>query len=259
MTVYWIDDSRGSMLGIVRGLFIDLWKLEAKEEEHIKSKIYIFGNMSYLDSEMLLSEKEEKKFYNSIVDIFKKYCDHIDGLDPERSTFKKRRELLKDIVTFVFKKDDEAEKLETYKRLLKLYESSEFQDPENKECKGEEEIGKVVDLLGISKEEPAVVAIDVMLMKGDFDRCMNGNFMVSMELYHQFCERKIPRFLYSMDATEKEMMEKWVETFKKVYPADEVPEIHLRESFGEKINHDISGKIAQLCIEEKKKWEENKG
>ena len=236
MSIYWIDDRKGGMLQIVRGIFVNLWDIESREKSApIKSKIYILGNMTHLEPDMLFSETEERKFCKSIEDIFLQYCESIDGVDPEKDTFKKNKGLIKDIATFVYKKEDPEEKREEYKRILKLYNSEKFQDPENKECDRGNEFKKLIDDLKIAEDEAALAAVDMMLMKGDSERCMDGKFMVSMELCHQFFESKIPRFLYSMDSTNKEMMTKWQETYKKVYPEDEIPAIFLREELGPKM------------------------
>lgn len=253
MSIYWIDDRKGGMLQIVRGIFVNLWDIESREKPApIKSKIYIFGNMTHLEPNRLFSEAEERKFCKSIEDIFLQYCENIDGVDPEKDTFKKNKGLIEDIATFIYKKEDPKEKQEEYKRILELCNSEKFQDPGNKECDRGNEFQKLIYDLKIAEDESALVAVDMMLMKGDYERCMDGKFMVSMELCHQFFERKIPRFLYSMDSTNKEMMTKWQDTYKLVYPEDEIPDIFLRAEFGPKMELKTVKIIKELYWEGKK-------
>lgn len=252
MSIYWIDDRKGGMLQIVRGIFVNLWDIESSEKsDPIKSKIYIFGNMPHLEPDMLFSEADERRFCRSIEDIFLQYCENIDGVDLEKNTFEKNKGLIKDIATFVYKKEDSEEKREEYKRILKLCDSEEFQDPENKKCDRGNELKKLIDDLKIAEDKQALAAVDMMLMKGDSERCMDGKFMVSMELCHQFFKSKIPRFLYSMDSTNKEMMTKWQETYKKVYPEDEIPDIFLREDFGPKMELKTVEAVKELYRKDK--------
>lgn len=253
MSIFWIDDKKESMQRIARGLLIELWNLSGKDNKpSIKNEIYILGNMTHLNSESLPSEADEKKFHNNIADIFKKYCDHIDGVNPQRSTFAKKKSLIENVGRFVFKSESSKQDLELYKEFLALCDSEEFQDPESNMRGKETAISQIVKLLNIPTTKPTLVAIDVMLMKGDFDRCSEGKFMVSMELCHLFFSQNIPRILYSTDATEREMMTVWSDTYTKAYPEDKQPKIYLRSDFGEKVRSHTVEEISALYSKSEK-------
>ena len=56
-----------------------------------------------------------------------------------------------------------------------------------------------------------------------------------------------------MDSTNKEMMTKWQDTYKLVYPEDEIPDIFLRAEFGPKMELETVKIIKELYWEGKTK------
>lgn len=245
MTVYWLDDSKSSMLKIIPGIFFNLWNIESQNQsDQIRNKIYIFGNMVYENADTLLSSKDEEKFNREILSMFREYCDDFDGVDENKNTFKEKYDLAEDVMTVLFKEDSPEDRIKLYKEILEYCDSDIFQSADrNSE---ETLISKLVEMLNISSDGTSVVGIDVLLLKGDFNKCMEGKFMLSMELCHQFYLKQIPRFLYSMDATNKELMSKWEDIYQKAYPEDDIPQNFLRAALGEKMIFSTADKIKEM-------------
>lgn len=248
MTVYWLDDSKSSMLKIIPGIFFNLWNIESQNQsDQIQNKIYIFGNMIYENADTLLSSKDEENFNREVLSVFREYCDDLDGVDANKNTFKEKYDLAKDVMTVLFKKNDPEDRIELYKEILEYCASDIFQSADrNSDNDTETPISKLVETLDISSDGTSVVGIDVLLLKGDFNRCMDGKFMLSMELCHQFYKRNIPRFLYSMDATNQELMTEWRNIYSKAYPKDDVPQDFLRVNFGERMFLSTAEKIKKM-------------
>lgn len=181
--VYWIDDNIEQMIYIIQGAITKLWKIEEENAEGIASNIIIFGNAyDDADTDDILSQEDENDTKIKLQDMLRKQCERQDGPNREKPVYNARKELIKDKVNFLYKKDNPDDKGQ-YQNLKQAWITDELIDSESAKYKeAVVETNKLIERMKI--ELGNVVGIDISLFYGDFDRLRQKKRIISMELYN---------------------------------------------------------------------------
>lgn len=244
--LYWIDDDIEQVGYILQGAISKFWKLDNIKTEGIASKVFMFGNASDVaDTDELPTSEDEKKAFQKFFDLFKDLCMEKDGPSEEREVFQKRKELIQDPVCYLYKSENPKERNE-YLDLKSAWIGKEWdKEDEDSKNKAKKYAQKLIDKMDI--KPGGVVGIDIALLYDDFHRLKDDNCILSMELCNQILGRNIKCFMYSSEAEEYRLREKWYEVYKKNYPhADANIQIYQRSDFMQKGDPVIVNKIEQM-------------
>lgn len=242
--VYWIDDNIEQMMFIIQGDITKLWKIDKENTEGIASNIIIFGN-AYVDADTddILSQEDENDTKIKLHDMLRKLCERQDGPNIERPVYNARKNLVKDKVNFLFKKEKPDDK-EHYQNLKHAWITDELMDPESDKYKeAADEANKLIERMKIVPEN--VVGIDISLLYGDLDRLRHKKRIISMELYHILSKQGLSCFMYSSEADDNELMQNWREVCEKLYQRKDV-KIYQRSDFMQKKQSDVTAEIEAM-------------
>lgn len=242
--IYWIDDNVQQMLYIVQGAIAKLWKIEEDGTEGIASKLIIFGNAcEEADTDDIFSQKDEKDAKNKLSDMLRRLCSKEDGPNQERTVYNTNKELIRDKVKFLYKKEnaDDASKYRELKRAwnaenLEIRESDEYKKASN-------EADKLIQSMEI--EPGIVVGIDIALLFGDLEKLRDEKRILSMELCYKLSTQQLKCFMYSSDADDKELMENWRKAYERFYGKANV-KIYQRSAFMQKREENIISEIEDM-------------
>lgn len=243
--LYWIDDNIQQMLYIIQGAITKFWKLNSIDEEGIASKVIIFGNACEVaDIDKISSEEDENKAYIKLFDLFLEGCMKKDGPNPERPTYKAKRNLIQKPVRFLYKKETKDD-YEAYKKLKDLWISENLNKADDEAYQNAaQEAKSLVKRINIEKD--SVVGIDIALLFGDLDRLREKKRILSMELYHKISEEdNIKCFMYSSEADDDELRENWTEVYAQLYGSKTI-KIYQRSDFMQKGNADIVKEVEKM-------------
>lgn len=213
--IYWIDDNENDMYAVAKGVIQKLWNLEG--DDSVRSKILLVGNASdFDDTEKNYSEDDEKMFRWKIEDIFIRICRNIQRQDPLDDLYEKKKHLIEDPITVVFKDVDKDVQDGFYLKLNNLWSQQALESESDKNYNNAKlVIEKLISKMQIPQY--ALVGIDVLLLSDDEYRIMESKRIVSMELYHQLTELNYMCFLYSSEADNKDLVNNWNEVYRKFY------------------------------------------
>lgn len=244
--LYWIDDDMQHMQYVVYGVIKRLWKLDNVALEGIESKILMFGNAyADLDTDELPTEEDENSVFAELFNFFIEECMEYDGPDIERKTFYAKKELIKDPICFLYKREN-ASDLEKYKAMKCVWLSEKLSDSESENYKeAKKEAKELIKRMKIESE--SVVGIDIMLLYGDRERLCKKQRILSMELCYQLSSGGIKCFMYSTDADVEELVQNWEQTYSTFYNVAPV-EIYKRNELMQKGNTNIWEKIEKMLV-----------
>lgn len=242
--VYWIDDNIEQMMYIVQGAITKLWKTEDANAEGIASNVIIFGNAyNSADTDDILSQEDENETKMRLHDMLRKQCEKQDGPNKKKPVYNTRKELIKDKVNFLYKKEKPHDK-EQYQNLKRAWITDELTNPEGTEYK--EAVNEAKKLIERMKIEPKnVVGIDISLFYGDFDRLRNKKRIISMELYNILNENGLNCFMYSSEADDNELMQNWRDVCELLYQQKDV-KIYQRSDFMQKEQSNVTAEIEAM-------------
>lgn len=242
--VYWIDDNIEQMIYIIQGAITKLWKIEEENAEGIASNVIIFGNgYDDADTDDVLSQEDENDTKIKLQDMLLKQCGKQDGPNKERPVYNARKKLIEDKVYFLYKKENPGDK-EQYQNLKRAWITHELMDSESTKYKeAVNEANKLIDRMKIEPE--SVVGIDILLFYGDFDRLKDKKRIISMELYNILIKKRLNCFMYSSEADDNELMQKWCEVCKSLYKLENV-KIYQRSDFMQKTKSDVTAEIEAM-------------
>lgn len=253
--VYWIDDSFQQMLYIMQGAITKLWNLENTGEEGIASKIFIFGNAyEVADTNFLFSHMDEQEAKLKMKDLFLERCANIDGPDRNRPVYNARKELISDTVNYLYKKDEKEDE-EAYNELKSIWMSGKLEgNEENEYQSASKKVRELIDRVEMMEqnleketEQKRVIGMDVMLLYGDRDRLLEGRRIISMDLYDQLKNKGYTCFMYSAEADDDDLMNKWRKVYENTYKNNkETVLIFKRSDFMLKGSLDIINIIKQM-------------
>lgn len=213
--IYWIDDDENDMYAVAKGVIQKLWNLEG--DDGVRSKILLVGSASDFDDiEKSYSEDDEKMFRWKIEDIFIRICRNIQRQDPLDDLYEKKKHLIEDPITVVFKDVNNDAQNGSYSKLNELWSQQALEEEGDENYNNAKlEINKLISIMQIPQH--ALVGIDVLLLSDDEYRIMENKRIVSMELYHQLTELDYRCFLYSSEADNKALVNNWNEVYRKFY------------------------------------------
>lgn len=242
--VYWIDDNTEQMLYIMQGAIAKLWKIEEKNAEGIASKLIIFGNAcDDADTDDILSQEDENGVKIKLEDLLKELCSRQDGPNKERTVYNARKKLIKDKVSFLYKKENPDDRHQ-YQNLKRAWITEDLEDGGSAEYKkASNEVDELIQRIKI--EERNVVGIDIALLYGDMDRLRKKKRIISMELYNKLSDLKLSCFMYSSEADDDELMQNWRDAYQSFYQKLDV-KIYQRSDFMQKGKVDVITEIEKL-------------
>ena len=242
--LYWVDDNFQQVLYIAQGAISKFWKLNDIDEEGIASKVLIFGNAyKVADTDELPTEEDERKAYQKLFDLFLEGCMEQDGPSKERPMFKKRKPLIQDPVSFLYK-SEASDDLEAYKKMKRAWISENLNDPNSdnfKNAAGEADL--LIQRMGIDSD--SVVGIDIALLHDDLERLQKKLRILSIELCHKILELKARCFMYSTEADDDILRNNWEEMYHSFY-GDKDIKIYKRSDLMQKGNVDIVKEIEMM-------------
>lgn len=251
--VYWIDDDIEQMIYIIQGAITKLWKIEEENAEGIASNIIIFGNAcDDADTDELLSQEDENDTKVKLHDMLRRLCARQDGPNQKKPVYNARKELIKDKVNFLYKKENPGDK-EQYQNLKRAWITDELIETESIEYKeAVDEVNKLIERMNI--EQGSVVGIDILLFYGDDKRVEDKKRIISMELYNMLSKKGLNCFMYSSMADDNELMRNWREVCDSLYQQKDM-KIYLRSDFMQKAQSDITVEIEAMFLTDGMKGE----
>lgn len=151
--------------------------------------------------------------------------------------------MIQDPVCYLYKGEEPKDR-EDYLKLKKAWIGKEASnDSENSTAKQCAE--QLIERMHI--KPGSVVGIDIALLYDDIHRLQNSKCILSMELCNKMISNNIKCFMYSSEADEYGLREKWYEVYKNEYKNDN-QDIHIyqRSDFMQKGNYVIVDKIEQM-------------
>lgn len=232
-TIYWIDDNFKVMSIIVRGAFPLIWE----NKEGIANKIIVFGNAYQVgEQEVLLCQEDENEYRRRVHDIFVRYCENLEGINPEKSLYSEKKFLIEESVMVLFKRES-GEELKLYNEIKKMWQEQTVSSCSMKDDvllnKAKPLVSELLDKMKIG--EDAVIGIDLEILRGDHEKILNSNRTISMEIYNQLTQKNRKCFLYSSDAMRDCEVIGWREGYKKYYSGtEEQINVYKRMNLSEK-------------------------
>ena len=244
--IYWIDDNIGQMLNIIQGAITKLWKIEEENAERIASNVIIFGNAcDDSDTDEISSQEDENDTKERLDDMLQMLCARQDGPNEEKPVYNARKELIKDKVNFLYKKENPDDRNQ-YQNLKRAWITEKLKDSESDEYKtAVEEADKLIERMKIKQGN--VVGIDISLLYGDMERLRKKERIISMELYNSLSTRGLKCFLYSSEADDDELMQNWREVCDSLYQQKDM-KIYKRSDFMQKGKVNIITEIEAMFI-----------
>lgn len=242
--LYWIDDDFKQMLHILQGAISGFWKLNDLESEGIASKVLIFGNASKtVDINELPNIQDEKKASQRFFNLFFERCLEHDGTNEKMPTFEARKGLIREPVCYLFKNDISGD-LTAYQELKETWISKDITKEEDYQ-NAQKQAQSLVERMKL--ESNSVVGIDISLLYDDRKRLLEGKRILSMELCSQIekLQKNIKYFMYSTEADEDELREKWKQIYNSEYENRKI-RIYRRKDFMQKGNSDIVKEVEKM-------------
>lgn len=250
-TLLWIDDSMEFVMPMIQGVIVDSWKLGEKNEEGMRTRILIFGD-GFLEGNTvdLWKQEDENKMNRDLFDLFIDECEDIQGPTFDSNIYTGNLPLIDKAIQILFKEEDKEEDHDFYNTVKSIWKKKLTEERESNEEKGSEEgnykeakkyvtdiikrmqIDTDSEMAGKSKE--TIIGIDLALLSGDLDRAKDNKRIISMEFYHQLRMNQYPCFLYSTDADDKQLIDAWKNTYKRLYEDEEPVTTYERSDFSVK-------------------------
>ncbi len=238
-TLYWIDDSAADMSQIMEQVFPLVWNKGGA------CKIILFGN-GYCSqmTEHGPEEKDRERFENELQGFFRYYCAGIDDSEwrhPGETFKEKQKQLLPDSVSLVpmdFLKGESDDVTDYFwMNEEKLKEEKSLDDPEAS-------IDRLIEKMRIPPN--AIVALDICLLYGDFQRIQEKEPCISMALYKKLKENN-DCFLYSGMSVTKPILDNWKSIYGQRFEEACEPEIYAKNELTTK-QEDTDAKNALIAL-----------
>ena len=242
--IYWIDDNIEQMLYIIQGAIAKLWKIGEENAEGIASKLIIFGNAcDDADTDGISSQEDEDCAKIKLEDMLRRLCARKDGPNKERPAYNARKKLVRDKVSFLYKRENLDDKSQ-YQSLKQAWITKNLEKGKSAEYKkASDEAEKLIQRMNV--EPGNVVGIVIALLYGDMDRLREKKRIISMELYNKLSNLQISCFMYSSEADDDELMRNWCEIYQSLYQGGDV-KIYQRSDFMQKAEKDIIYEIEEM-------------
>lgn len=236
--VHWIDDCSGQIFHIASGAMSFLW------DSGIISRIYLFGDGNWQEGATTSpSEYNEKNLNKTLTQIFRAACIEHDRVKwcPEGTTYRERCGYISvdednGLATIVHVIQSSSED-SSVSALMRAWSDPEKLKGLKTDCGSTsldqeklKEKGFGIDALmeQIKTSEGDVIALDVLLMKHDFDRITKqGLPSVSMAIY-DWCQSNGRKcYVYSHYSFDDELVEAWKNIYKKTFSSNVPNEIYM--------------------------------
>ena len=237
-TVHWIDDCSGQIFNIAAGAMSFLW------DEGILSRVYLFGDGNWQEGATTSpNEYNEKNLNKTLTQIFRAACVEHDRIKwcSEGTTYRERCDYIS---------VDEGNGLATIVRVIQSSPEESlvsalmkaWSDPENlKTLKTDcgntslnqeklKEKGFGIDALmeQVVFSEGDAIALDVLLMKHDFDRITKQELpSISMAIYDWCQSNRRKCYVYSHYSFDDELMDAWKKIYAKTFSSKAPKEIYM--------------------------------
>lgn len=247
-TLLWIDDSMELIMEVIQGAIVDSWKLDKEGEEGMRTKILLFGDACLeRDSAALWKQEDENRMNRDLFNLFIDECEDIEGPTSGNETAEKNMYLIDKAIQILFKEEDKKEDLNFYNDVKHIWKEKlieERESGEEKEHKKEnyeqakQYVTAIIERMQIDKvsgttekSEETIIGIDLELLLDDLERARDDKQIISMELYHQLRMKGYPCFIYSSHADDKQLIDAWKNTYKRLYNDEESVTTYERSDF----------------------------
>lgn len=249
-TVHWIDDCSGQIFNIAAGAMSYLW------DNQVISRIYLFGDGNWQDGAAKgPTENHETNMNKTITQIFRSACIEHDRMnwEPEGRTYVDRKDLIKvnskglaSIVRVIQSSGDSssiADLMEVWSNPEKLKVLKTNASEPSLTQEKLTEFGFSIDAImkQIELFEGDIIALDVLLLKHDYDRILGQQLpSVSMAIYNWCQLNKVKCYVYSHYSFDDNLVKAWTEIYKQIFSPDTPKSIYMENRLTKnEVNKDI--------------------